>query len=65
LVTSNLDRHPDAEFAIDIVPFQDSLNLEREISETNETNATNNDSSQQDASITITDSANNDEITSP
>ena len=55
----------DAEFAIDIVPFQDSSNLKREILEINETNATNNDSSEHDPSSTITDSANNDKITSP
>ena len=53
----------DAEFAIDIVPFQDSSNLERDISESNETNATSNNSSQEDPSSTITDLENNDKIT--
>ena len=47
LVTSYLDRHPDTEFTVDIVPFQDSSSLEREISETT---ATNNDSLLQDPS---------------
>ena len=61
LVTSNLDRHPDTKFAVDIVPFQDSSSLEREISETT---ATNNDSPLQDPS-SITDSANDEKPTSP